>query len=175
MNFVFLDKPLSVPLPVALPTDFLPRYFAVLSRRKSQEMEISNQNVNKKASIIPLNIHPPRSPVVHNKCSNAVTSSIEQQVLQSNPILKAFGNARTIRNDNSSRFGKFIEVRFNSQGQVIGGSIESYLLEKVRLINPTAGERNYHVFYQLLAAVTKDGGYQTEAQAGLEAGWVEAK
>ena len=77
-------------------------------------------------------------------------STIEQQVLQSNPILESFGNARTIRNDNSSRFGKFIEIKFSSFGKLIGASIETYLLEKVRLINHSEGERNYHIFYELL-------------------------
>ena len=81
--------------------------------------------------------------------------SIEQQVLQSNPILESFGNARTIRNDNSSRFGKYIDIAFTKSGKLSGASIETYLLEKVRLIHPTAGERNYHVFYQFLTSATK--------------------
>jgi len=80
--------------------------------------------------------------------------SIEQQVLQSNPILESFGNARTIRNDNSSRFGKYIDIRFQRSGKLTGASIETYLLEKVRLIHPSPGERNYHVFYQLLCSAT---------------------
>jgi myosin V len=80
--------------------------------------------------------------------------SIEQQVLQSNPILEAFGNARTIRNDNSSRFGKYIDICFAKDGKLVGASIETYLLEKVRLIHPGPGERNYHVFYQFLKAAT---------------------
>ena len=80
--------------------------------------------------------------------------SIEQQVLQSNPILESFGNARTIRNDNSSRFGKYIDIRFTSSGKLIGASIETYLLEKVRLIHPALNERNYHVFYQFLLSAT---------------------
>ena len=80
--------------------------------------------------------------------------SIERQVLQSNPILESFGNARTIRNDNSSRFGKYIDISFNTRGQLTGASIETYLLEKVRLIRPSDGERNYHVFYQFLSSAT---------------------
>jgi myosin-5 len=74
--------------------------------------------------------------------------------LESNPILEAFGNARTIRNDNSSRFGKFIELQFKHTGSLIGASIETYLLEKVRLVHQSAGERNFHVFYEMLAAAT---------------------
>jgi len=81
--------------------------------------------------------------------------SIEQQVLQSNPILESFGNARTIRNDNSSRFGKYIDINFTKSGKLSGASIETYLLEKVRLIHPGAGERNYHVFYQFLSSATR--------------------
>ena len=80
--------------------------------------------------------------------------SIEQQVLQSNPILESFGNARTIRNDNSSRFGKYIDIHFTRSGKLSGALIETYLLEKVRLIHPGPGERNYHVFYQFLSSAT---------------------
>ncbi|KAL7535662.1 hypothetical protein ACHAXR_009073, partial [Thalassiosira sp. AJA248-18] len=79
---------------------------------------------------------------------------IEQQVLQSNPILESFGNARTLRNDNSSRFGKYIDIRFTSSGKLSGAKIETYLLEKVRLIHPSLGERNYHIFYQFLEAAS---------------------
>jgi myosin-5 len=82
-----------------------------------------------------------------NSCSN----SIEAQVLQSNPILESFGNARTVRNDNSSRFGKFIEIQFTAAGKLVGAQIETYLLEKVRLVTQSAGERNYHIFFELLS------------------------
>ena len=65
------------------------------------------------------------------------------------PIREAFGNARTIRNDNSSRFGKFIELHFDRRGTMRGASIETYLLEKVRLPTHAKNERNFHVFYQV--------------------------
>jgi myosin-5 len=76
------------------------------------------------------------------------------KVLQSNPILEAFGNAKTLRNDNSSRFGKFIELNFNKRGHLIGSRIKTYLLEKVRLPSQQRGERNFHVFYQILTGAT---------------------
>ena len=81
----------------------------------------------------------------------ATTGTYMDKVMQSNPILEAFGNARTVRNDNSSRFGKFVEIHFNKNGSLIGGKISTYLLEKVRLCFQQAGERNYHIFYQMAA------------------------
>jgi len=83
-------------------------------------------------------------------------AQIEEKILESNPVLEAFGNARTIRNDNSSRFGKFIELQFKQSGSLIGASIDTYLLEKVRLIHQKIGERNFHIFYEMLAAVTDE-------------------
>jgi myosin-5 len=84
------------------------------------------------------------------------TGSVMDKILQSNPILEAFGNARTLRNDNSSRFGKFIELNFNKRGVLIGGRIRTYLLEKVRLPCQQLGERNFHVFYQMAAGMSED-------------------
>ncbi|XP_065164956.1 myosin heavy chain, muscle isoform X3 [Atheta coriaria] len=77
--------------------------------------------------------------------------SLEDQVVQTNPVLEAFGNAKTVRNDNSSRFGKFIRIHFGPTGKLAGADIETYLLEKARVISQQTLERSYHIFYQMMS------------------------
>ncbi|XP_019752544.1 unconventional myosin-Va isoform X1 [Hippocampus comes] len=79
-------------------------------------------------------------------------TKVEDKVLASNPIMEAIGNAKTTRNDNSSRFGKYIQIGFGRRGDIIGANMNTYLLEKSRVVFQAAAERNYHIFYQLCAA-----------------------
>jgi myosin-5 len=75
-------------------------------------------------------------------------------VLESNPLLEAFGNAKTSRNDNSSRFGKYVEIQFDAEGRISGAAVRTYLLERSRIVQIADPERNYHIFYQLCAGAT---------------------
>ncbi|XP_069185652.1 myosin heavy chain, muscle isoform X7 [Procambarus clarkii] len=77
--------------------------------------------------------------------------NLEDQIVQTNPVLEAFGNAKTVRNDNSSRFGKFIRIHFGPSGKLSGADIETYLLEKARVISQQPLERSYHMFYQIMS------------------------
>ncbi|GMN53057.1 hypothetical protein TIFTF001_022207 [Ficus carica] len=82
--------------------------------------------------------------------------TVEQQVLESNPVLETFGNAKTVRNNNSSRFGKFVEIQFDKNGRISGAAVRTYLLERSRVCQISDPERNYHCFYLLCAAPPED-------------------
>ncbi|CAF3451696.1 unnamed protein product [Rotaria socialis] len=84
------------------------------------------------------------------------TMTLEDQIVSANPVLEAYGNAKTTRNNNSSRFGKFIRIHFGSSGKIAGADIEVYLLEKARVIFQQPAERNYHIFYQMCSSAFPD-------------------
>jgi myosin heavy subunit len=86
--------------------------------------------------------------------SNSSIQEIKDMVLATNPLLESFGNAKTLRNNNSSRFGKYLEIHFNGQGEPVGANINNYLLEKTRVTGQIANERNFHIFYQFTKAAS---------------------
>uniref|UniRef100_A0A3Q3B9E4 Myosin IHa n=1 Tax=Kryptolebias marmoratus TaxID=37003 RepID=A0A3Q3B9E4_KRYMA len=96
--------------------------------------------------------------------STTLLNTVRDKMLMSNPVLEAFGNAKTLKNDNSSRFGKYMDIQFDSQGDAVGGHILNYLLEKSRVAHQNHGERNFHIFYQLV----EGGSDKLLQQLGLE-------
>ena len=108
-------------------TKFIMQYLARITKRSSSEV----------------------TPTI---AEGSTVAALEDRVLSSNPLLETFGNAQTLRNDNSSRFGKFIHINFSTEsGSIVGARVSNYLLEKTRITQQIEGERNYHIFYQLFA------------------------
>merc|ERR1712088_4983 len=126
-------------------------YRNMLTNSKDQSMLITGEsgagkteNTKKVISYLAAVAAPKKKPGQEKKVA------LEDQIVATNPILESYGNAKTSRNDNSSRFGKFIRIHFNSGGKLCGCDIESYLLEKSRITQQQEVERSYHIFYQLL-------------------------
>lgn len=88
--------------------------------------------------------------------SNTSIQEIKNMVLATNPLLESFGNAKTLRNNNSSRFGKYLEIQFNAQGEPVGANINNYLLEKSRVVGQITNERSFHIFYQFTKAASNN-------------------
>ena len=130
-------------------------YQAMLTYRENQSMLITGESgagktVNTKKVIQYFAL------IAAGAKAGANEMTLEDKIVAANPALEAFGNAKTLRNDNSSRFGKFIRIHFGASGKLSCGDIETYLLEKSRVVFHSFGERNYHIFYQICAAATMD-------------------
>ncbi|KAL8597794.1 hypothetical protein ACOMHN_004909 [Nucella lapillus] len=122
-------------------------YHSMLQMRQNQCIVISGESGSGKTESTNLLLH--HLTALSQKGLHG--SGVEQTILGAGPVLEAFGNARTVHNNNSSRFGKFIQVNYKENGMVHGAIVEKYLLEKSRLVSQAKNERNYHVFYYLLA------------------------
>jgi myosin heavy subunit len=133
-------------------TKIIMKYLARITRKSSSSTGSSSSS--KKARIRSTTETAPESLLSPD---GKRIAALEDRVLSSNPLLETFGNAKTLRNDNSSRFGKFIYIYFDTlTGSISGASISNYLLEKTRITTQVEGERNYHIFYQLLSGCSPE-------------------
>ncbi|CCI41613.1 unnamed protein product [Albugo candida] len=138
-------------------TKFLMEYLARAGDPQNRLSTVSNRSsALSTASTASATTNLQSSTSSKNNSASSYSLSIAAKVLQTNILLESFGNARTLRNDNSSRFGKFIKLHFTQHGKLIGASIQTYLLEKVRLVSQTAQERNYHIFYEMMLGASED-------------------
>ncbi|XP_059768831.1 unconventional myosin-IXa isoform X1 [Balaenoptera ricei] len=126
-------------------------YHAMLQRKRNQCIVISGESGSGKTQSTNFLIHH-----LTALSQKGFASGVEQIILGAGPVLEAFGNAKTAHNNNSSRFGKFIQVNYQETGTVLGAYVEKYLLEKSRLVYQEHNERNYHVFYYLLAGASEE-------------------
>ncbi|CAL1296899.1 unnamed protein product [Larinioides sclopetarius] len=127
-------------------------YMSMLSNRENQSMLITGESgAGKTENTKKVIAYYASVGAVPKKGETKKGPSLEDQVVQTNPVLEAFGNAKTVRNDNSSRFGKFIRIHFGPMGKLAGADIETYLLEKARVISQQSLERSYHIFYQMMS------------------------
>uniref|UniRef100_A0AAR2IYF9 Myosin motor domain-containing protein n=1 Tax=Pygocentrus nattereri TaxID=42514 RepID=A0AAR2IYF9_PYGNA len=106
-----------------------------------------------------------------HKCQDTV-ERIERRVLDSNPVMEAFGNACTLRNNNSSRFGKYIQLQLNSSQLLVGASVQTYLLEKTRVAFQAPNERNFHIFYQMMKGATEKQRQEWEMPYNQKFSWL---
>lgn len=137
-------------------------YRAIFDEKRSQSILVSGESGAGKTEAVKV--------VLQYLTEVAGSSSgVEQKILLANPILEAFGNAKTIRNNNSSRFGKWVEIHL-SGGRIIGGKITNYLLEKTRVVQQSSAERNYHIFYQLVGYANVPGVHNNELKTSLGLG-----
>ncbi|KAM4843700.1 unconventional myosin-XIX isoform 3-T6 [Thomomys bottae] len=104
--------------------------------------------------------------------SHKIAERIEQRILNSNPVMEAFGNACTLRNNNSSRFGKFIQLQLNRTQQMTGAAVQTYLLEKTRVAYQASNERNFHIFYQICKGASEDERLQWHLPKGAAFSWL---
>ncbi|MCJ8737401.1 hypothetical protein PDJAM_G00023490 [Pangasius djambal] len=126
-------------------------YHTMLKRKRNQCIVISGESGSGKTQSTNFLIHH-----LTALSQKGFASGVEQIILGAGPVLEAFGNAKTAHNNNSSRFGKFIQVNYQESGTVRGAYVEKYLLEKSRLVYQEHNERNYHVFYYLLAGASEE-------------------